>query len=158
ASAPDGSGDYFAAWTSAGPNVEGNWIEQQEPLGFEFEIGWTPSDNAFGASIAILKTGDLVATYTDTGADPRGDIFARILPASEGNTIDISVDTSLKPCGESDVAALADGGFVVTWTQVFSGTDEDIRASVYNADGTLRGAGNFIVDDNTHVTSHASVA
>ena len=38
--------------------------------------------------------------------------------------------------GESDVAALASGGFVVTWTRDFGGGDFDLRAQTFNAAGT----------------------
>ena len=58
----------------------------------------------------------------------------------------------------SDVAALADGGFVVTWTDAFGGGDLDLRARTFNADGTPREPA-FSVDlDGTIATSASSVA
>jgi hypothetical protein len=41
---------------------------------------------------------------------------------------------------ESDNASSANGTSVVVWTDTFSSTDHDIRAQLYNANGTPRGA------------------
>jgi Ca2+-binding RTX toxin-like protein len=48
--------------------------------------------------------------------------------------------------GDSQMAALIDGGFVVTWMNNPAGiNDQEIRASVFNADGSVRGPA-FTVD------------
>jgi hypothetical protein len=47
-----------------------------------------------------------------------------------------------------DVAALADGGFVVVWQDNGAGAAADqVRGQIYNADGSLRG-GEFTVPLN----------
>src|SRR5262249_61236406 len=40
---------------------------------------------------------------------------------------------------ESDNASAANGISVAVWTDTFSNTDHDIRAQMFNANGTLRG-------------------
>src|SRR5262249_24900760 len=58
---------------------------------------------------------------------------------------------------ESDVAALADGGYVVTWTRDFGGGDHDIHGQILEANGSIRTL-NVNVNDNLRNTSHSSVA
>src|SRR3954468_2866780 len=41
---------------------------------------------------------------------------------------------------ESDNASSANGTSVVVWTDTFSNTDHDIRAQLFNANGTRRGS------------------
>src|SRR5262249_33276377 len=58
---------------------------------------------------------------------------------------------------ESDVAALASGGFVVSWTRDFGGGDFDLRAQVFDSAGTAV-SGVITVDSNAlFATDHSSV-
>lgn len=90
----------------------------------------------FDAQSARLKDGNFVTVYDDNSGTPR-----IMLTGSAGAFI--KADFPIPNDGHSEfdpqVAALSDGGFVVTWTKEFAGSDLDIRAQMYNADGTPRG-------------------
>ena len=42
------------------------------------------------------------------------------------------------PNSQSDVTALADGGYAFSWVRRFDANNQDIYISVYNADGSVR--------------------
>jgi Ca2+-binding RTX toxin-like protein len=140
----DGSG-YFTTWdtSSSSPiDVGGHLFDSDgASVTSESPVNSTTTNNQFDSSLATLANGNIVVTYTDTSTDAGGNIRARLLTSS-GEPIgpDFTVTASGKPDSESDVAALADGGFVVTWTNDFGGGDKDIWAQIYNSDGTPRGA------------------
>ena len=119
----DGSG-YFTTWdtSSSSPiDVGGRLFDSNgSPVTSETPVNSTTSNDQFDSSIATLANGNIVVTYTDTSTDAGGNIRARLLTSS-GEPIgsDFTVTVSTKADSESDVAALADGGFVVTWTTVF---------------------------------------
>src|SRR5262249_39734898 len=58
---------------------------------------------------------------------------------------------------ESDSASAANGISVAVWTDTFSPTDHDIRAQMFNPDGTLRGQ-EFLVEGSTADARRPSVA
>jgi hypothetical protein len=58
---------------------------------------------------------------------------------------------------ESDGAIAANGISVAVWVDTFSGTDHDIRAQIYNADGTLRGK-EIVVEGSSAEARRPSVA
>jgi flagellin-like hook-associated protein FlgL len=90
-------------------------------------------------SVAGMSNGSSVLTWLDYSLTPDG-IMARIVNSSGsfvGN--EFQVDTAGVATDYPNVAALADGGFAITW-QSDSGVDNDIKGKVYNADGTVRTA------------------
>jgi len=70
---------------------------------------------------------------------------------SNPDTLSNATGTISSPYGEllrdADIAVLADGGWVVTWSSSYGGTDYGIRQTRYNAAGS-RISGNDIVDTN----------
>ena len=162
ASLADGS--YFGAWTVPGPSMglEGRVIRQDGvPTGSEFLVNSTISNDQFDASVAGLTNGNAVVTFTDTSVDPGGDIRARLFTA---NGTAIAADFLVNPAGEafdwreSDVAALADGGFVVSWTRELAGGNNDLRFRIFNADGSPRTALLGIASDDSTSSTFSSVA
>ena len=86
-----------------------------------------------------------MATYTDRPVNNfnTADIRARLFGADglPGNFLEIAVDPGAT--FGSDVAALADGGFAVTWTRL-QALDFDVLMSVHNADGSVRHAADAV--------------
>jgi hypothetical protein len=108
-------------------------------------------------SFVGLADGRFVAAYTDNQGDPEGNIRARLINAdgSPAAILDVSIGPSQD--GRSDVAALADGGFAVTWTRI-DGGNHDIHMSVYNADGSIRHAADVVSNDPARATLASSIA
>jgi VCBS repeat-containing protein len=104
-------------------------------------------------SIAVLPDGRFVATWTDGSTDIKGRIFntdgTPHDPDGGGpRTSDEFVVNSTTPDGQfaSSVEAMSNGRFVVTWRSQESGQD-DIRARVFNADGTPT-SNDFVVNSS----------
>ena len=130
---------HVGVWTSnaAGTDVVGRLFAGINPRSDEFAVSPPAPSLQTDASIAGLADGRFIVTYTDTQNDPGGDIRARLLDTNgmPAGSIDILVDGI--DLDQSDVAALADGGYVVGWTRHDAGPgDNDIHLNVYRADGS----------------------
>src|SRR5262245_37458355 len=111
----DGSG-FFTAWDQESNDfVDGSLVGNDGTLlNPESQLNSTFKGDQFDPSIATLSDGSMVVTYTDTGGF-NGFIRARLFSA-DGAAIDLDfglLDTGF-PDTDADVAALADGGFVLT--------------------------------------------
>ena len=137
ASNPAGTRDV-AVWTSnaAGTDVVGRLFAGINPRSDEFAVSPPAPSFQTDASIAGLADGRFIVTYTDTQNDPGGDIRARLLDTNgmPAGSIDILVDGI--DLDRSDVAALANGGYVVGWIRHDPGGGSDIHMNVYRADGS----------------------
>jgi hypothetical protein len=132
---------YFAAWSD--PNgsyqVEGRVVGAgQTSITNEFTVNNTANAGTvqFDSSVVGLAGGNFLVTYTDFAADPGGDIRARLY-SPDGTALgsDFAIDThNLFDDTQSSVTALADGGFVVSYTRGFGG-NIGIRARVFDQDG-----------------------
>ncbi|MDP9421298.1 MAG: hypothetical protein M3Q19_00425 [Pseudomonadota bacterium] len=152
-----GGSRYFTAWSEPDGFVEGRMIENDgDPTGDEFRVNSTTTNVQTDPSIVQLTGGNIIVTYTDFSVDPGGDLLARVL--SSGGTLgtELIISNAGADDSDSDVAALADGGFVVTWTRDF-GTDLDVRAAIFNADGSVRNS-LVIIDSAADSASHTQVA
>ncbi|MDK3020770.1 calcium-binding protein [Pseudodonghicola flavimaris] len=99
-------------------------------------------------SVTALKSGRLAVVWQDySGAD--GDVFGDShvyvrLFKTDGTPITDAIKVNSKDAGaqgEPEVTALADGGFLVSWTNVNSllpDTDNDIYFRAFDANGTPR--------------------
>jgi Ca2+-binding RTX toxin-like protein len=112
------------------------------------EINWSPGglDTARTPVITQLGNGNLLVVYATTAGGPGGDLVGNIFTAAGAAVATIApinattAGNQLAPA----VAALAGGGFVVTWTDD-SGTSADtsfnaIRAQVFTNAGVPVGA------------------
>jgi Ca2+-binding RTX toxin-like protein len=136
----DGSG-FFAAWDQPGFElVDGRLVgDDNTPLSLEYLLNSTTTNNQFNPSLATLNNGNMVLTFTDDSSDPDGDIRARLFtPDGTAVDLDFEVIATANDDSDSNVAALADGGFVVTYTRDFGAGERDIRAAVFNSDGSVR--------------------
>ena len=136
----NGGAGYFVAWTDPTPDdsVQGRIIGSNgTPSGVQFPVSSTTTNSQSDASVARLAGGNVVVTFTDTSTDPGGDIRARLF-TSAGVPVaaDFAIATSTADDSQSDVAALANGSFVVSWTRDFGGGDKDIVAQIFNASGS----------------------
>ena len=153
----DGTG-YLSVWDHQGTALEGRIVGSNgSPAGGEFLVNSTTAGAQTDSSVAGLTGGSMVVTFTDYSVDAGGDVRARLFTsAGAAVDLDFGVVTATNDDSDSDVAALADGGFVVTWTRDFGMGDRDIRAAVYNNDGSVRTA-LLPVDAATDSASHAQV-
>jgi hypothetical protein len=153
---------FFATWTDpvAGLTVEGRLMHADgTPQGSQFKINAASAGAHTSPSVAGLADGRYITVFTDTGNDPSGDIVARLFNADgspAGN--DFVITNSVFADVEPHVTGLADGGYVVTWTRGFGGNDLDVRAAVYNADGTVRDALINVTNSAATAERHSSVA
>ena len=133
----DGSGFGVAAhiYDSTGAQV-----------GSTIHVNTTTASDQNVESIAILSSGGFVVTWTDlSGGFQQGDVKARIFGA-DGTPIGGEFVVPTQTTGEqeqSDVTALASGGFVVTWW------DGTIKAQIYSASGVRVGPPITVASDNS---------
>ncbi len=159
--AANAAGQYFGAWITdpLSPDVHGRLFNSGgTPATDEFPVHPPAAFSQNEVSVAALLDGRFVVTYTDKFADPGGSIRGRFFntDGSPGGSFDVGgvhADT------RSDVTALADGGFAVSWTRLGVG-NYDIVMSVYNADGSVRHASDHVNANmaNTHFSSIAGLA
>jgi Ca2+-binding RTX toxin-like protein len=112
----------------------------------ELLVNTTVTNSQVQSNVAALADGRFVVTWTDgsqSGGDTSGSaIRARIFNTDGTSSVPEFVvnSTVLSDQNFSSVTALADGRFIVTWTdQSLSGGDTSsnaIRARIFNADGT----------------------
>ncbi len=124
----------------------------------EFLVNTTTANGQFGSSVIALANGRFVVTWTDssnsTGDTSGSAIRARIFNADGTQSVpEFVVNTATANFQLlSSVTALADGRFVVIWSDLSqSGTDTSlsaIRARVFNADGT-QSVREFVVNATT---------
>jgi hypothetical protein len=156
----------FTDGSVTGGDTSGNAVRARifnadgTPSGSEFQVNTTVFNNQYESSVAALADGRFVVTFTDTslsGGDTSGNaVRARIFNADGSQSVpEFLVNTTmLNSQYQSNVTALADGRFVVTFTDASqSGGDTSgnaIRARIFNTDGT-QSVPEFLV--NSTVTS-----
>src|SRR5262249_36808748 len=98
---------------------------------------FTDADNTLAdfSELTTLANQNFVAVFQVTGADANNHVFYTIRNnAGDQIVAPTAVAATTNQEISPHVAALADGGFVVTWTDT---TTAQVRAAVYNANGTL---------------------
>ena len=148
---------YLASWSRfvGDPVTLGRLVEADGTLATDVLTLRGPTGiSHFGASLAGLSDGRFVAAYVDT-AGPGNDIRGRLI--NPDGSPGVGFDVALGPEHDNyvDAAALADGGFVVTWMRSVVG-DNDIYMSVHNADGSVRHAVDAIAT-GPRITGYPSV-
>ena len=133
----NGGSSYFNAWDS-GFGVEARIITNFGQAGSYFFINDEDFTLDADLSVAQLSGGNIIVTYTDTYNDPGGDIYMSVFNSGASLLFSGPIDNSAYDDADSDIATLADGGFVVTWTRNYGGGDLDVLASIHNANGTIR--------------------
>jgi hypothetical protein len=151
---------YLGAWTSFSDSVEvqARLVNSDGTLAAnQFEIAPPQIAEPCQPSLAALADGRFVATYTELEASLEGNVYARFINAdgSLGNILEVSVGPF--DDDRATVAALADGGFAVTWTRVDGANNHDILMSVYNADGSIRHAADAVSIDPARAAFYSSI-
>jgi len=136
----DGSGGAIKGqmYSAAGVAVGGEFLVNTGAVGGEAQ-----------PAVASLAGGGFVATWTlDSGGPYAGDIYAQIFNSSGakvGTQFLVNSTTALSQT-YSSVSQISGGRFVVTWEHTASTTslDKEIRARIFNSDGTPVGS-DFLV-------------
>jgi VCBS repeat-containing protein/YD repeat-containing protein len=127
-------------------------------VGGEFLVNTQTVFDQYSPTVAGLTSGGFVVTWTDTsgtlGDASNAGIKAQIFSAGGtkvGGEFLVNTETASSQ-NTPAITGLADGGFVVTWTD-YSGTLGDaigrsIKAQIFSASGTKVG-GEFLVDTQT---------
>jgi len=142
-------GGYVIAWTSFEQDGSDYGIHAQRydaagnPVGSEFQVNSYTSSDQFDTSIAALADGGFVVTWTSDGQDGSGyGIYGQRYDAA-GNAVGSEFHVSTYTDSnqhDSSVAALDNGGFIVTWASVQDGSGAGVYAQVYDADGNAVGS------------------
>ena len=106
--------------------------------GTEFRINTTTSGIQYEPVMQSLPDGRIVVVWSDTSNGTDVDLRARILaPDGQESLAEFVVTTmTADQQYEPAITALADGGFVVVWSDTGNGTDVDVCARVFRADGS----------------------
>jgi hypothetical protein len=154
----------FSSYRTADPGtgVYGRFVNAGgRPIGGDFLIEASNDPYLFfSSSVAALPDGGFVVIWDGDGKDGSVDVFGRRYGADgkpRGHKFQVNTHT-WRDQGGSSVAALADGGFVVTWTSLgqdglASGVSAGIFGQRFARTGARRG-GEFRV--NTTTRNHQS--
>ncbi len=134
-------------------------------IGGEFLVNTETDHHQVESEVTSLSNGGFVVTWygkdTDTGDESGYGVSAQIFDA-DGNKVggELLVNTNTdNQQVEPAVAALSDGGFIISWHgNSFNNGDADgngVTAQRFAADGTKVG-GEFLVNTYTHVDQHMS--
>jgi hypothetical protein len=125
-------------------------------------ISASSTGNQNSSALAALAGGGFVATWNDTNSsalgDPSGQGVKAQLFDSAGAKVggEFLVNTATAgPQYQPSVAALASGGFVITWTHLIGGIGDpngnDVKAQIFDGAGARVG-GEFVVNTVTAAT------
>ncbi len=128
-------GGFVVAWQSSGQDGSGTGIYARQfadnglPIANEFRVNDERSSNQYNTNVSSLSTGGYVITWQDdSGRDGSSvGVFGQQYDAN-GNRLDseFQVNTEFSSWQyQPAVSALADGGFVVSWSSWTSGTAGD---------------------------------
>jgi VCBS repeat-containing protein len=151
-------GGFVVTWSSQGQDGSDRGIYGQRydvdgvPAGGEFRINTVTTNNQDYSSVAALADGGFVVTWSSLAQDGSlvGVYGQRYNAFGEPVGVEFRVNTETSSDQDfSSVAALADGGFVVTWLSLGQdGSEEGIYGQRYDALGAPAG-GEFRVNTET---------
>ncbi|WP_422368596.1 Ig-like domain-containing protein [Pelagibius sp.] len=156
-------GSYVTVWYSNGQEdgVSGNngiygqrFASDGTPAGSEFLINQATAPNQFDPQVAILADDSFVVTWTSFDQNPgSNEIYARHYSSNGvalGGEFQVNTTTA-QAQRESSVAALAGGGFVVTWTDwAQDGSGTGVYAQRYDSAAQAVGGEFHVNEDRTH--------
>jgi Ca2+-binding RTX toxin-like protein len=152
-------GGFVVGWTSDGQDGSGNGIYAQRydasggAAGGEFQVNTYTAGEQSKPAITALVDGGFVVGWTSDGQDGSGNgIYAQrydasgVAPGPEFRVNTTTIYDQVTPA----LAALADGGFVVSWHSNFQdGSGYGIYAQRYDVNGGVVGA-EFRVSTTTY--------
>jgi hypothetical protein len=162
--AADSDGDFVVVWfdydwpgTVPARLRAQRYASNGAAQGAEFQVGPSTPGEQTDPSVAAGPGGDFVIVWTSFGAGGTDSDFSirGLRHASDGSPLGAEFQVNTETTGSqqaSDVAARADGGFVVVWWSGISTTPSDYRihGQRYASDGSSQGA-QFRVDAYTGV-------
>ncbi len=136
-------GGYVVTWTSVGQDgsMEGIYAQRfdaaGDPAGSETRVNTGTAFNQSGSSVSALSDGGYVVTWQSSDADGFGVFSQRYNAAGVAQGSETQVNTTTAASQDApSVAALAGGGYVVTWQSM--GQDGDgygIYARLFDGTG-----------------------
>ncbi|GIT86743.1 S-layer family protein [Roseobacter sp. OBYS 0001] len=155
------NGGYVVVYTSDGGDGSADAVLMQRfatdgtPVGSELVANTTSAGNQGTADVAVLTDGSIAVTYFSGNT-----AFVRVFnPDGTEAVAETQVGITSSSTSEADIAATADGGFVIAWTDTsgLDGSGQGIAAQRYDASGAPAGDV-FIVNDSFSSTqSEANV-
>ncbi len=154
-------GGYAVTWTNWGKDGSGTSVHTRffdsEGLATtgEIQVNTTTESYQYQFEVAALTNGGFVVTWESAHGDAYGDIQAQVFDASGspvGGEIAVNPQIEWAVQGEPTVAALPNGGFVVSWVSFNDevGDVADIFMQAFEADGTKIGGETLV---NTYLRS-----
>jgi Ca2+-binding RTX toxin-like protein len=138
-------GGYVVTWDSNGQDGSGTGIYSQRfdangaPVSVETRVNSTTLGEQYASTVAALPDGGYVVTWDSNGQDGSGGgVYSQRFDAN-GAPIGVETQVNSTTGGEQvypTVAALADGGYVVTWTSNGQdGSGWGVYSQRFDADG-----------------------
>lgn len=158
-----GDGKFVVVWednSSSGGDTSSLAVRGQifnadgSTSGSEFLVNTTTANFQGLPSVSALANGAFVAVWHDgsaSGDDTSGIAIRAQIFSSDGSTSGsefVANTTTSSHQSNPVVCGLADGRFVIGWKDE-SGTSPDVRAQIFNADGTKAGS-EFLVNTTTN--------
>jgi hypothetical protein len=161
AAATSTNGTSVVVWTEVQPGYTRNILAQRfdaygHKIGGQIVVagGRSPQHNP---SVAMDSQGNFVVTWITDYSTSDQDIHAAIFRAN-GTRVGNEMVVASTPKNEYDpsVAMAANGNFVISYTYQFSSSDSDIKAILFNANGSV--ARTIDVAVSTRVEKNSKVA
>ena len=160
--AVDGAGNFVVVWQSSGHDAGNRWSvfgqrydANGNPLGGEFQVNSTTSNDQNRPDIAMDVNGNFVVTWDGDGVGDADGIFARRYD-SAGNSLgsEVLVNTHTTDIQDDATIAMDDNGnFVVVWlSDLRMVTAVGVYAQRFNASGVAQGI-EFRVNETTTASS-----
>jgi len=154
-------GGFVVIWTSTGQDGSGYGVFAQRyaadgtPIGGEFQVNTYTSSDQYLPTVAGLPDGGFIVIWQSIGQDGSDSgVYAQLYDPNGsrvGGEFQVNTYTASSQF-EPAVAALADGGFVISWTSLGQdGSSYGVYAQRYDASGATAG-GEFQV--NTYTASY----
>gem|GEM_PF-1526433 len=152
------SDDFVVVWNSDGQDGDGAGIYGQRydvsglPIGAEFQVNSTTTNDQQLPGVAALSGGGFVVTWDSFLQD--GDSYGIYGQRYDSNGVEVGGEFQINTyttAGQSgsELVALADGGFLVTWTSIGQdGSGSGVFGQRYDANGVAVG-GEFQVNSYT---------
>jgi hypothetical protein len=156
--AVDGAGNFVIVWQSSGQDPGNRWSifgqrydADGNPLGGEFQVNSTTSNDQTAPDIAMDVNGNFVVVWEGDGAGDASGVFGRRYDSS-GNAqgSEFLINTHTNDAQEDPRIAMDDGGdFVVVWrSDLQDGDAGGIYGQRFNASGLAQGA-EFRINETT---------
>ncbi|MBI5257932.1 MAG: hypothetical protein HY855_15615 [Burkholderiales bacterium] len=144
------NGNFVVTWTDNQGDASGRGVKAQvfnatgDRVGGEIAVNTTTPADQVHPQVAALKNGGFVVAWDDwsDGIDVRAQVFG-----NTGARVGSEILVNATKDGAQDgtrLAALDDGGFVVTWTENW----RDVKSQAFDASGNRQG-GEVLVNTTT---------